>query len=91
MGTATGDVQYVGVGSGFSTPTFTYDPTTNTTLVFTVNPDYSGTATNLGFTLFGSVAPVPEPSTWAMMILGFFSLGFVAYRRKHNGASFSAA
>lgn len=26
--------------------------------------------------------PVPEASTWLMMILGFFSLGFVAYRRK---------
>jgi hypothetical protein len=27
-------------------------------------------------------APVPEPSTWAMMILGFFGLGFLAYRRR---------
>jgi hypothetical protein len=25
---------------------------------------------------------VPEPSTWAMMILGFAGLGFMAYRRK---------
>ena len=25
---------------------------------------------------------VPEPSTWAMMILGFFGLGVVAYRKK---------
>jgi PEP-CTERM motif len=25
---------------------------------------------------------VPEPSTWAMMILGFCGLGFMAYRRK---------
>jgi hypothetical protein len=30
---------------------------------------------------FGAVAPVPEPSTWAMMILGFLGLGFLAYRR----------
>ena len=28
------------------------------------------------------VAAVPEPSTWAMMILGFAGIGFVAYRRK---------
>ena len=28
------------------------------------------------------VAPVPEPSTWAMMILGFLGVGFVAYRRR---------
>jgi hypothetical protein len=27
-------------------------------------------------------APVPEPSTWAMMILGFFGVGFLAYRKK---------
>ncbi|SDJ63506.1 PEP-CTERM protein-sorting domain-containing protein [Bradyrhizobium lablabi] len=33
-----------------------------------------------------SVAAVPEPSTWAMMILGFFGLGFLAYRRKNNVA-----
>jgi PEP-CTERM motif len=26
---------------------------------------------------------VPEPSTWAMMILGFLGLGFVAHRRKN--------
>jgi PEP-CTERM motif len=25
---------------------------------------------------------VPEPATWAMMILGFFGVGFMAYRRK---------
>jgi hypothetical protein len=28
------------------------------------------------------VAAVPEPSTWAMMILGFAGIGFMAYRRK---------
>lgn len=33
-------------------------------------------------TLVISVAAVPEPSTWAMMILGFTGLGFMAYRRK---------
>jgi hypothetical protein len=28
------------------------------------------------------VTPVPEPTTWAMMILGFAGVGFMAYRRK---------
>ena len=28
------------------------------------------------------VSAVPEPSTWAMMILGFLGLGWMAYRRK---------
>jgi hypothetical protein len=27
---------------------------------------------------------VPEPSTWAMMILGFFGIGFRRYRRKNQ-------
>jgi hypothetical protein len=27
---------------------------------------------------------VPEPSTWAMMILGFLGLGFLAHRKKSN-------
>ena len=31
----------------------------------------------------GTLTPaVPEPSTWAMLILGFAGIGFVAYRRK---------
>ena len=29
----------------------------------------------------GAVISVPEPSTWAMMLLGFTGLGFAAYRR----------
>ena len=30
------------------------------------------------------VAAVPEPSTWAMMILGFAGVGFMGYRRKNK-------
>jgi hypothetical protein len=29
---------------------------------------------------------VPEPSTWAMMILGFLGVGFTAYRKKRGAA-----
>jgi hypothetical protein len=29
-----------------------------------------------------AVGGVPEPSTWAMMLIGFAGLGFVAYRRR---------
>jgi hypothetical protein len=31
-----------------------------------------------------AIAAVPEPSTWAMMILGFFGVGYMAYRRKQH-------
>jgi hypothetical protein len=34
---------------------------------------------------------VPEPSTWAMMILGFCGIGFAAYRRKQNRPALSVA
>jgi len=33
-----------------------------------------------------SVTAVPEASTWAMMLLGFAGVGFVAYRRKSQPA-----
>jgi hypothetical protein len=38
---------------------------------------------------FGASA-VPEPSTWAMMILGFAGIGFMAYRRKSKPALMAA-
>jgi PEP-CTERM motif len=33
----------------------------------------------------GTVRAVPEPATWAMMVVGFFGLGFIAYRRRRSG------
>ena len=40
-------------------------------------------ANNVDFVLDNvSVAAVPEPSTWAMMILGFAGIGFIANRRR---------
>jgi hypothetical protein len=33
-----------------------------------------------------ALSAVPEPSTWAMMILGFAGIGFMAYRRRPNPA-----
>jgi hypothetical protein len=32
------------------------------------------------------VAPGPQPSTWAMMILSFAAIGFMTYRRKNKMA-----
>ncbi len=33
----------------------------------------------------GVVDAIPEPSTWAMLTLGFAGLGFLSYRRKKQG------
>ncbi len=33
-----------------------------------------------------NIDPVPEASTWAMMLIGFAGLGFLAYRRKQNAS-----
>ena len=43
------------------------------------------------FTFETHAPPIPEPSTWAMMILGFAGVGFMAYRRKRGGNALTAA
>jgi hypothetical protein len=35
--------------------------------------------------------PIPEPSTWAMMLLGFAALGFAGYRASRKAASIAVA
>jgi hypothetical protein len=45
----------------------------------------TGAKTN---TLAVQVNAVPEPSTWAMLLLGFAGIGFMAYRRKQDGFQF---
>jgi hypothetical protein len=37
-----------------------------------------------------SVLGIPEPSTWAMVILGFAGVGFMAYRRRNQTAALAA-
>ncbi len=46
-----------------------------------------GFGTSLGDGTFtATVAAVPEPSTWAMMIMGFVGVGAMTYRRRKNAA-----
>ena len=37
------------------------------------------------------VASVPEPSTWALILLGFAGVGFMAYRRSRKNQGFALA
>ena len=45
---------------------------------------------SVSFSVSPEVSAVPEPSTWAMMILGFAGIGFMAYRRKNKPALMAA-
>jgi len=38
----------------------------------------------------GNTPAVPEASTWAMMLMGFLGVGFMAYRRRGSGHQFRA-
>jgi PEP-CTERM motif len=46
------------------------------------NADFTGFTGEFFYT--DPVASVPEPSTWAMMILGFAGIGFTAYRKRNR-------
>jgi hypothetical protein len=61
-------------------------PVLFTNLVF--EPGDGGTSSAQGDFAFVNMtfsSAVPEASTWAMMILGFMGVGFLAYRRRGNG------
>ncbi|SHK61366.1 PEPxxWA-CTERM sorting domain-containing protein [Bradyrhizobium lablabi] len=70
-----------------------YNPNVNDTFKFdfTLSGGDLG-ATSLKIESFVQIGSgVPEPSTWAMMILGFFGVGFIGYRRRNQSAAPSAA
>jgi hypothetical protein len=54
------------------------------------NPGFADGLNQINFQVTPAVAAVPEPSTWAMMILGFLGIGFLSYRRK-SGANLRLA
>ena len=88
QGTGPGDYVYHTVAAEFSTPTFTYDPSSNTTTVFTYDSSFTGNGTGpaLQFTLVGTV--VPEPATWTMMLFGFASLSLAGWRASRKSTAF---
>ncbi|MEH2499552.1 hypothetical protein V1294_006031 [Bradyrhizobium sp. AZCC 1678] len=59
-----------------------------------LNETFSGSSANGNQRLLLELSPaVPESSTWAMMILGFAGVGYLAYRRsrKDHGLALAAA
>jgi PEP-CTERM motif len=74
--------------------TYTINDLTTTTygtaLLFSAWPGYWAGIDNVSVTLNDPQVPaVPEPSTWAMLLVGFAGVGFMAYRRT-NGKSWAA-
>ncbi len=53
--------------------------------------DVDGSATSTSTFQIVLVTPVPEPSTWAMMILGFMGVGLMTYRKKNQNMARIAA
>jgi hypothetical protein len=51
---------------------------------------FGADTSSLEGTVTSFTAAVPEPATWAMMILGFCGLGCMAYRRKSKPAMYAA-
>jgi len=46
----------------------------------------------IGWTGYGIYTPpVPEPSIWAMLLMGFAGIGFVTYRRRKHATAFTVA
>jgi hypothetical protein len=63
---------------------FSFNPIVGiNTLTFVITDTGPPTA----FRVDGFASAVPEASTWAMMVLGFFGVGFLAYRRKSQGTA----
>jgi hypothetical protein len=91
---AAGDDEHVGnsgvYGGGY------YDPQYSFTALLTgtyyvggfrcCSENVESLAYSLQATGSTTVGAVPEPSTWAMMILGFAGVSFMAYRRKNKMA-----
>jgi hypothetical protein len=67
---------------------FTGDFITTSATSYTLTFNFNGEGVTAADVLVDniSIAAVPEPSTWAMMILGFCGLGFMAYRRKSQAS-----
>jgi PEP-CTERM motif len=74
----------VNSGAAFGAITSISDPDVSAALVGgKLEVNWEGDDFRRGETVVITFAnAVPEPSTWAMMILGFLGVGFIAYRRR---------
>lgn len=93
-GTSPGEHELLGFDPAFTLmQDFVYDAASKTTTVEVEDKTYgSGQQINLNFVLFGgAAAAVPEPGTWALMLLGVALAGASVRRRRRAGAIAAAA
>jgi PEP-CTERM motif len=66
--------------------------TYNLNLVGVTAVNISGVASDSGYWTADNIVynAIPEPSAWAMMMLGFVGLGFAGYRKARGAALFAA-
>jgi hypothetical protein len=57
----------------------------NATNTITINGTSAGDASYSGTLSFGMSSAVPEPATWALMLLGFGAVGFSMRRQRAGG------
>ena len=72
-----------GVSLAFNQLGYTQTSVSTDNYFYTLNQTGTVSATPI-------TAAVPEPSTWAMLLLGFAGIGFLAYRRKSAPALMAA-
>jgi hypothetical protein len=83
-GTGVNGLAFAGVTVGsYDEFSQTFATTPGTTYFYSFNVlSFAGNPDGFFVSVTDATAAVPEPSTWAMMIFGFFGVGFMAYRKK---------
>lgn len=71
----------------FGPQTYSGDESAPTFLTGVYNGTNLGTGADAKVTISGGASPVPEISTWAMMLSGFAGLGFAGYRASRKMAA----
>ncbi|WOH47739.1 PEPxxWA-CTERM sorting domain-containing protein [Bradyrhizobium sp. sBnM-33] len=82
-----GIIPFLNVDTNGLTPSLGIHSLDGQTLSKIVIFDPEGFSQLKQFAFAGNVAPVPEPSTWAMMILGFAGVGYMTYRRRRQATA----
>ena len=89
-GTSVNALSFGGVVEGsYDQYSQTFATTPGTTYAYSFDiPNFAGNPNGFSVSVTNAtVGAVPEPSSWAMMILGFVGVGAMAYRRRKNGAA----